>query len=71
MDLRGTGVNIANQREKAEASGGRTAGLRGRCLRTTNGQQVLLSVKIGDMQQTITELKRTKWHGIVRYEQER
>ena len=37
----------------------------------TNGHQVLLAVKIGDMRQKITELKRTKWHGIVRYEQER
>jgi len=68
-------VNDANQREKAEASGGRTAvkkmSARERGLGITNGQQVMLSVKIGDMQQIITKLKRTKWHGIVRYEQER
>jgi hypothetical protein len=38
--------------------------------RITNGQQALLFVKIGDMQQIKTELRCAKWHGIVRYEQE-
>jgi len=68
-------VNVVNQREKAEASGGKTAAknvpTQKKGFGVTNGQQVLLSVKICDMRQITTELKRTKWRDIVRYEQER